>query len=353
MELLITHERIDDILKIEKMLKDSNLLLHPNDMEMKPTALGLFYYHLYDETNYNKDFVCHLDRNIVSYLISLCQEDPSPSKESTRIRRLTAALQFFKTEAKIKSDVTVSYHEFIDSFGIETSNKELNLFQSIDNISSNIYLDIALGEITHIPTSEIREPKNPILIKENPGIIDYFKHNVTYIKKSILIRKRSKSDYEALLSLVDWAFDDYIFTLPAFHFLSIYFSSEKISKMLKSTEEKGIRNAAWDLCLIQQLLYDVKNNSDIWWSLSTFDKAVQETAFLVFGKRDQNLDNYFADLEKKYKKMWGRNNNHGKKLLKKLNLLNEIVEKRSKSIDNELIYRTSNIVADEFNSHLR
>lgn len=349
MELLVTHDKIDDLFRVEKILKDSNLLLYPNDMGMKPSVSELFYKHIYHEGNNTKDFICHLDRNVISYIISLHQEDMMPSKESSRIRRLIAALQFFRIEAKIKSDVTVAYHELIEFSGAEKANKELTLLQSIDNVNSDIYLEIALGKQSHIPQSEIKPPKNPLLIRENSMVVNFLEHNITYIKKAILIRKKSKSDYAALLSLMDWASNDYIFTLPAFHFLSIYFSTQRISKMLKSNEEKGIRNAAWDLCLIQQLVNDVKYNNNAWWALSTYDKAVQETAFLVFGKRDQNLDDYFTDLEKRYEKMWGRNNNYGKNLLNKFISLRESVEKQEKVIDYELIQKTSNIIKNDFN----
>jgi hypothetical protein len=63
-EFLLFHERLDDILIIEKILSQNRLLLNPYNLDSDPS------FHL---VNYpfkaNTQFKCLLDRNVVSYLI--------------------------------------------------------------------------------------------------------------------------------------------------------------------------------------------------------------------------------------------------------------------------------------------
>jgi hypothetical protein len=121
-----------------------------------------------------------------------------------------------------------------------------------------------------------------------------------------------------MLKLIDWIYKDYIFSAPAFHFLPIYFSSQRISKMLKSNNIDGIKNATWDLCFLQQLITLTKKSENTYWLFSTFDKAIKATTKLVFRINvDESNSDYFKRLEASYMKMWGKKDKYGKELLEK------------------------------------
>lgn len=105
--------------------------------------------------------------------------------------------------------------------------------------------------------------------------------------------------------------------------------------MLKSQSIAGIRNATWDLCLIQQLITNLKDsdNTNIRWLLSTFDQAVKATTDHVFLRYDESADDYYLRLETLYSEMWGKKNNYGNKLLNKLVDFNESVNHPNRNIN--------------------
>ena len=316
MEIIFTHERLDDFLVIEEMIFNNRLLIDPLDTESDHPC------HL---VNYSlaqgDDFRCLLDRNVVSYLISLVKGYEISSLESENCFRLAAALQAFFNAADIMSDPGLSYHEYMEASGLDKANEELSSFRAADNVNANYYVDIALGNANKIPESDIPSfPSGELFKEEIPPKLKHFETNIIFLKKALILKSNGRSDYKVMLDLIDWIRDEYLFSAPAFHFLSIYFSSKRIKNMLKSHSLSGIRNATWDLCLIQHLISQLKKteSTNIRWLLSTFDKAIKSTMDLAFVKYYETEDEYFERLEKSYSEMWGKKNGYGKKLLNKL-----------------------------------
>ena len=330
MEILFTHERLDDFLLVEEMLFSNRLLIDPMDSESDHPC-RLVNYSLETET----EFRCLLDRNVVSYLIELAKGRKVTPNRDGECYKLTAGLQAFLSASEIMSEPSIAYHEYIESAGLEKADKELSVFRSADNLNANIYLDIAIGKISSVPDSDLVSYEAGELVNaELPPKLRHFENNIIFLKKALSLKSKGKTDYQVLLELLDWIYEHYVFSAPSFHFLSIYFSSKRISKMLKSHSITGIRNATWDLCLIQQLITNVRDsdNTNIRWLLSTFDQAVKTTTDYVFLRYDESAEDYYLRLETLYSEMWGKKNNYGSKLLNKLVNFNESVNDPQRNI---------------------
>lgn len=357
MEIFFTHERLDDFRIVEEMLLSNRLLIDPADTESD---------HSYRLINYivsiDTEFKCLLDRNIVSYLIALAKGKIVTSNKVDECYKLTAGLQAFFSAANIMSEPGIAYHEYMDSSDIKTADQELSIFRAADNLDGHIYLDIATGVRSSIQKSEIKVYEGGELLNAKiPSKLRHFETNIVILKKALSLKSKGKADYHVLLELIDWMHKYYLFSAPTFHFLSIYFSSKKISRMLKSISVAGIRNATWDLCLIQQLNTcanrEQENNTNIRWLLSTFDRAIKSTIDFVFTRPEESINDYYSRLEILYSKMWGKKNRYGYDLLDKLMSFHKPEKREERNIikyhgDDEYILSLRTEVDEEFQKNV-
>ncbi|HCE1970439.1 TPA: hypothetical protein ACF4E7_004726 [Vibrio parahaemolyticus] len=315
MEVLIYQERLSDFKAIEKLLIESKILLNP---------YGIDTDHAYKLENYllnsNQQVSCLLDRNIVSYLIDLVKGvDLSPKFEVSRCHRLTAALQAFFNASSIKSEPGLSYHEYIENSSVERADEELSYFRSADNLDANIYLDMALNNINSIPFEVVpRYQAGELINFDTEYRVKAFEFNIVVIKKGLSIRSKCNNDYEAVKSLLEWMFEEYVFCAPAFYFMAIYFSGEKIPKMLKSSSMKSVRNAGWDLALLQHWLTLANKDTDQLWLLASMDKAIAKIADMMLPRSTEEPEEYLGRLEHTFSTMWGKKHGYGSKLFQRL-----------------------------------
>lgn len=225
----------------------------------------------------------------------------------------------------ILSETGYSYHEYIERNGLDKADDELALFRSADNLNPNIYLDLFLKQRDSIGHNELPLFKTGELIDGHlPERLTLVERNAVIIKKAIsLAHSKRMSPYQTMLELMDWIYDEYMFSAPSFHFLSVYFSSWKISKMLKSHGHKDLRNAIWDISFIQLLLKYCREDNDSVWLFSSFDKAIHSIVDLTFIRREEDESMYMYRLENSYASMWGKKNGYGKKLLSKFIKISE------------------------------
>lgn len=320
MEVIIFHERLSDFKEIEKQLVESNILLNPYGIE-SDSAYKLENYLL----NSDQKVSCLLDRNIVSYLIDLVKGiELLPDSEHSRCHRLTAALQAFFNAADIKSEPGLSYHEYIENSSIEQADRELSYFRSADNLDANLYIDLALKKINSIPNELIPMfDSGELLDFDTKYRVKAFEFNIVVIKKALSIRSQCKSDYESIVLLLDWMYEEYVFCVPAFYFMAIYFSGHRVSKMLKSNSMKSVRNAAWDLALLQHWITLINNDTEQTWLLASMDKAIAKTANLMFMRTTESSDDYLNRLDQMFSSMWGKKYIHGRKLFQRLRYWHE------------------------------
>ena len=314
MDILFSHERLSDFLLVEEFLINNRLLIDAADVDAT-YPFHLVNYSLYSE----EEFFCLLDRNIVSYLIEMVKgRELHEDFDKSKCFRLAAGLQAFLNAADITSEPGLSYNEYMEHAGAEVADKELAVFRSADNLDANIYLDIALSKRNSIPADTVKHfHAGEIVSLDMPERIKHFEFNIVVVKKALTLKAEGISDYQVMHKLLDWLFEEYVFTSPAYHFLSIYFSSKRVSGMIKSDSYASVRNASWDLCLLQQWTSLASKEDGRRWLLATMDDAIKKTASLMLMKQDESQADYFQRIEGEYAKMWGRKDGNGKSLLKK------------------------------------
>ena len=320
MELLIIHDRLEEILRAETHVLENKLLSDPLNVNRKghPSLTDIWY-------SPGVEFKCLFDRNVVSYLISLVNGLDISEQKNQQPYRSVAALQAVLNAGNILSETGYSYHEYIERNGLDKADDELALFRTADNLNPNIYLDLFLKQRDSISRNELSLFKTGELIGGKlPERLTLVERNAVIIKKAIsLARSKRITPYQTMLELMDWIYDEYMFSAPSFHFLSVYFSSWKISKMLKSHGPKDLRNAIWDISFIQLLIKYCREDSDSVWLFSSFDKAIHSVVDLTFVRREEDESMYMERLENSYASMWGKKNGYGKKLLNKLVKISE------------------------------
>lgn len=354
MNLIFEHERMSDFLLVEDMLIEQRLILDPLDMPSDHPCRLVNYF-----IEPGVKFHCLLDRNVVSYLIEMVRGRALSMKKKDFPFRYVCGLQAFLNAADIVSEPSIAYHEYLDKADIVDASSDLALFRTADNLNANQYLDIFLGQQNGVSSLNVGEfDKQELVRADLAKKLKIFETNIVYVKKALVLKAKGLSDYQVILELFDWIYDDYLFSSPAFHFLSIYFSAKRLPKMLKSHSIEGVRNATWDLCLLQQLIKCVQSSDGYTrWLLSTFDRAIHETAGLVFRRDGESVSGYQSRLERNYAQMWGRKNNYGSKLLQRLdgfeNKFNDEarnIVKHDGSVD--YILKVRKQVDDEFNGLL-
>ena len=314
MDILFYHERLSDFLLVEESLINNRLLIDATDVDAT-FSCNLVNYSLYSE----EKWFCLLDRNIVSYLIDMVKgKKLNEDFDKSKCFRLAAGLQAFLNAADITSEPGLSYNEYMEHAGVEAADRELSFFRSADNLDAHIYLDIALSKRNSVPAEIVKRfPAGEIVSLNIPERIRYFELNIVVVKKALILKTEGNSDYKVMHKLLDWLFEEYIFLSPAYHFLSIYFSSSRISGMIKSNSYASVRNASWDLCLLQEWVKLVSKEDGKRWLLATMDDAIKKTASLMLCKQDESQADYFHRIEGEYAKMWGKKDGNGKSLLNK------------------------------------
>ncbi|HBC3421577.1 TPA: hypothetical protein KD882_004344 [Vibrio parahaemolyticus] len=315
MEAIIFHERLSGFKEIEKLLVESQVLLNPYAIESDATY-KLEHYLLNNEQKVSY----LLDRNIVSYLIDLVKGiELELGFERSRCHRITAGLQAFFITADITSEPGLSYHEYIENSSIEQADKELSLFRSADNLDRNIYLDIALSRTHSVPFESVTSFSSGELLGLEPEQrLRAFEFSIVVIKKGLSIRSRCDNDYEAMKQLLEWMFEDYVVCTPALYFMAIYFSGQRVPKMLKSSSIRSVRNAAWDLALLQHWMSLFSKDQEQVWLLASMDKAIIKTANLMLMRSSESNDDYLKRLEQTFSSMWGKKFGYGRGLFQRL-----------------------------------
>ncbi|TOL63436.1 hypothetical protein CGH94_22155 [Vibrio parahaemolyticus] len=87
--------------------------------------------------------------------------------------------------------------------------------------------------------------------------------------------------------------------------------------MLKSQSMKSVRNAAWDMALLQHWITLSNRDSERVWLLASMDKAIAKTANLMLLRSTETDDDYLNRLEQSFASMWGKKFGNGRGLFKR------------------------------------
>lgn len=307
------HPRENEIREISKILKAENMLLWDRNID-SDTVYEINEYIDHPELN----VCCLIDRNILSYLVSMIKGFEL-SEKNAKPYRLTAGLQAFFCFCNIITDAGMALLEGRDLKSIDYADEEYSFFRSADNYDAEIWLDIAQGKRNSVDSKRVLTfPKNEFSKSGQPKEVRQVNINIVIIKKALLLLHQTKNNVLAMLELIKWIEENYLFSAPAFFFMIIYCSDTPVSKMIKGRSEKAIRNATWDVALLQDWYRRIeKDAGKTTWLLATNDKAIKETARLLFVRNDEqnNIKKYFSRIEKHMMKYWGKNKKYGKEII--------------------------------------
>jgi hypothetical protein len=119
---------------------------------------------------------------------------------------------------------------------------------------------------------------------------------------------------------------DYLFGAPATQFANLYFSPTRQRKMVKDYTESGIKNAAWDMSLVQYwrkaALSGAENDRPV--LLISRDKAVRAIATRLVAETEEELFSHIAS-------GWGAKNDHGRQIFERYRQIWDSIENPNSS----------------------
>lgn len=134
--------------------------------------------------------------------------------------------------------------------------EELSFFRSADNANPQILIDIALGRSNSLPANELCSVKTSRFTALKGDDIHRWKLHYGLTLKIAAIEQSGGNDDKKVREYLEWIYRDYVFLASAVIFGIIYFSRQRIRKMLKGLNsgeiekvKRGLRNAAWDMTL--------------------------------------------------------------------------------------------------------
>lgn len=305
----------DELLCLQSVLQDSGVLVQGNYAGDDPYVI-LNY--LAAAAIEDCEFRALFDRNLISPLIALARGERVPqSGQAEANARLAAACACFCILAKILIEPNISLYEYASVAGNEAAQSDARLFRIADNADAMAYLNIAVGRSDKLPDemlehlnrfSEIGSRKSPETNFERA--LSLWKPNYLYVLKTIALRRSGLAPVEAAMELTRWQIEEAFFNAAAGMYCMAAISHvPPKGGMLKgilsenlSALRAGVRNATWDICLLQQFGRQVRKPFGPLWSLWSTDFALREVAKSLFLKEGAEAVDALTDF---YHRHWG------------------------------------------------
>ncbi len=215
----------------------------------------------------------HLDRNLISRIVSLARGEPvrQPDEE---VFRLAAACMAFLITGGAMIEPSTALYEHAASAGSEASNVQLRDFRVADHIHPQAYLDVALGRQNDIPEwvltrardlVDSRPQSDPPVNFEMP--LRHRRRHLLILTKIAVLERGPGSRMDKMRRLLEWmATDAYFQALPTL-FAYIYFGKSRPKRLLKGVHsgsivkcKAGLNNAAWDLAYLSYWADEAKQS---------------------------------------------------------------------------------------------
>ncbi len=284
---------------------------------------GIERYHLSTDVD---NFSAILDRNVYTRIASLIRGDEIRPHSIEDFRWAAAVLAFCQI-ADIKFQYGASLQEYASKEGGECAVSDFECSYQADNCNPQALIDLATGRTNTVDKSSIAdlEPCKSIPTAarfEEP--IYEFRLNYILTLKIAILSYRSNSPYELMIQFIDWMDNDFICAAGATQFANLYFSPARKRRMLKKKTLNDVRNAAWDLALIQNWRRCALkgNHSGEPVLLISRDKAVRFVA-------ERLVASDFDEFKDQMMKQWEPHAKHGEKIFDRYLKLHEKLESRS------------------------
>lgn len=233
------------------------------------------------------------DRNIVSRIAKIATGAPMDP-----ILRKVAAIKAFCHYLDIQIEPSIAFHEQAQSQGNTRANEELAWFRSADNADPQPWLELAFG---------IKDRLDSVLPLRDSESLDLafplrrWRRNYIAALKIAEIELTGGPNLERLFNLFDWMKNDFMVAGPAAMMACIYYAPNSppragLFKGLWSPDRakaiNGIRNAAWDLTHLSDLVRRVNeaDSSSNRLLFASFDEGLRNLAKLLFVSSSDGLD---------------------------------------------------------------
>lgn len=264
------------------------------------------------------EFFSLFDRNLISPMVALARGENVPESSQAQCNtRLAAACACFCILAKIYIEPNISLYEFAATSGNEAAQSDAHLFRVADNSDAIAYLDIALGRARRLPRKLLEHvhtlpevADHHIPEKNFERSLKMWKPNYLYALKTVALRRSGLSPFDAAMALIHWQAEEAFFAAPAgMYCIAAIAHAPPKGGMLKSLLSKnltslksGLRNATWDICLLQQFGRLMRQPEGPKWSLWSTDIALKEIARSLFVRDDEIAEDKLTGF---FERHWG------------------------------------------------
>ncbi len=292
-----------------------------------------------DEEIFSLEKLSHLRNNVTiiidrNLLISARDIFQSGSILEKR-HKFFCALMYYGMSIECMYDPVISIYEGGNRY-IHKAVDDLQMFRIIDNLESQLLMDLLFGEIERIPEQALNKAKQMTKQIDNDEKKENYNKNLTlykysypYMLKTVqLLRKQGVDLPSKIKDLLKWAIDDFLMKEESL-MISMYCLKENGGIIKKHGSKNylelitNIKNAAWDVTQVSYLKYQAKKNDGRYYIFVSEDSHLIEAA------------RYFFDPKIDYKTKFGKNE---KEILKMINHANKIrdVETRAKIVQDRI-----------------
>lgn len=225
------------------------------------------------------------DRNIVSRMAQIAAGQPMGP-----MLRKVAGIKAFCHFLDIQIEPSIAFHELAHNQGNAAANAELARFREADNANPYQWLDLVFGD---------RDALDAVELSSSPSSHDLafplrrWRRNYIAALKIAELELSDASNLERMRALLTWMRDDFMIAGPAALLASIYFAPRSpprkgLFKQLHSPNRDkaidGVRNAAWDLTHLSDMVQRVNGAGDAPDRLlfASFDERLRILVRLLF-----------------------------------------------------------------------
>lgn len=266
--------------------------------------------------NHKHSFEAIFDTNIIIDLLRICDGAPIQVDDNLSDTKLTSlALLILFQCLDIKIEPLIGIHEPAQVDNYKSGNKNLSFFRAIDNVHPAVLFRLIEDSSFKI-TPRLDVIDYTIDNKLNPFQWHYWFLNYTSLLKIALLEETSEDNLSKFKSFIKWMWEDFIFCAPATVYSMVYFSKNRLGKMLKRSAGKTyddymkmLKNIAWDLCALQSWTADVAENHSkgLFNLFCTQDKILQAISKQIVISRKN--EDQIKDADRNfYIKYWGTQN---------------------------------------------
>lgn len=225
------------------------------------------------------------DRNIASRMAKIVTGAPM----DMNLRKI-AAIKAFCHFLDVQIEPSIAFHELAHTQGNDVANLELARFRDADNADPYPWLDLAFGDMDAL---DPLEPQHSPECHDLAFPLRRWRRNYIAALKIAELELSGCSNLDRVLGLLSWMRNDFIIAGPAALLACVYFAPNSpprkgLFKQLRSPNRlraiDGVRNAAWDLTHLSEMVKKVNEASGSQTRLlfASFDEGLRILAGLVF-----------------------------------------------------------------------